>query len=256
MTETYTTKFTLCGKKMYVSWSFHALRRAEERLGMNEHEIDAALKKSIQKASRVPVVQESLSSLLGDWVIFDAEDKKTFILCTNGDNLIHVISCGSSDMHPHDGSMTLQINATGKVRLICWTKPSANRIAAGLTRPLNGRNLEVYWTGECAKIAENPRNLRVLKSQVAKTIAWLDHGDSHVEEDKTINVWNWQTHTFCSLMIHSDNNTLDIMLFRSARFRCKRECIRVDITRHGCEYVFPLLKERVKASMASSLCYA
>lgn len=49
MTETYTTKFTLCGKKMYVSWSFHALRRAEERLGMNEHEIDAALKKSIQK---------------------------------------------------------------------------------------------------------------------------------------------------------------------------------------------------------------
>ena len=247
--DNYMTRFTLAGKKLFVVWSFHALRRAEERLHMNEHEVDAILKKSLQKTARIPSLPEQIVALTGDWVVFDAEDQHTFVLTSNGDNRLYVLSCGSSDMHPHDGSMTLQINAVGKIRLLRWTKPEANRVPAGMTRTLNNRNLTVYWVGECAKLAENTKMLRILKSQIAKTMALLSLGAYPLNEGRTINVWNWQTHTFFSINIHPDDDSVDVILFRSARFQCKRECIRIDITKHGCEYVFPFLRKSVKHSM-------
>ena len=247
--DNYMTRFTLGGKKMFIVWSFHALRRAEERLHMNEHEVDAALKKSLQKTARVHSLSEQIVALNGDWIIFDAEDQHTFVLTCNGDDRLYVLSCGLSDMHPHDGSITLQINAMGKIRLLKWVKPEANRISAGMTRKLNNRNLSVYWVGECAKMAEDPKMLRILKSQTAKMMALLSLGSYPLNEGKTLNVWNWQTHTFFSINIHPDDDAVDVILFRSAQFQCKRECIRIDITRYGCEYVFPFLRGKTKSNM-------
>lgn len=223
------------GKQFSVVWSGHACDRVLERCENCADKIEKRLMQSLNYAEKY--VSADFAKVIGTLTLYDKMNNIFAGLYVNRDSMnIVVTSYGpASEYYPKTGNLTVQINFRGSVRVLYWQSVDDIVLPMGDTCHFNGIDLELRWSKWSAKVMKNDACKQAVGHRRVKEIMNVIESSYEVLPDETlINIWNWLTGIFISVIISYKNRTCDILLYKNTQFNAERNVTHIDITENGC----------------------
>ena len=226
------------GKKQFaVVWSAHACDRIVQRCKTCE-DVGKLLMQSLNYAEQY--VSDELENISGEFTLYDkTNDIFAGLYVNRKSNNIFVTSYGpASEFYPRNGCLTLQINKQGSVRIIHWKVEDSAAIDMGRTCHFGGKDLNLRWSKWSANMMKDDFCLEAIgKRRVKEIMEIIESTYDSLPSNTLINIWNWLTGVFISIVISYENSTCDVVLYKTTHFCAERDMTHIDITENGCHMV-------------------
>lgn len=223
------------GEQFSVVWSCHACDRVLERCESCADEIERRLMQSLNYAEIY--VSTDFAEVTGELTLYDKLNNifAGLYINRNSKNIIVTSYGPASEYYPKTGNLTVQINHKGSVRVLHWQSVEEATFSMGDTCHFNGIDLKLRWSKWSAKLMKNDPCKQAIGRRRVKEIMDVIESSYEVLPDKTlINIWNWLTGIFISVILSYEDRTCDVLLYKNTQFNAERNVTHIDITENGC----------------------
>jgi len=223
------------GEEFSLFWSAHARLRTDSRGSSSVALADVFVRLAISRAEAV--ISDKLAEIQNTCDIYDRVADIFAVLSINRQKKkIYIVSYGdASKIYPRYGDTVIQSNEYGQIRIIEWAALRAEPVDTSVFCEMNGQQFRFRWTKWSAK---NDKTKDKGEKKLCKIGEKLSGMGMMLPENEIINIWDWRTGTFTSVMIQPETSTIDVVLFRNVDFIPQKDIYsRINITIDDCEFI-------------------
>lgn len=222
------------GQSFLLLWSMHARKRTTVRGSSDVELADHFLRFAILRAEEK--LKKHLAKIDGYCTIFDRLSGVFAVLSVNREKgKIYVVSYGdSSKMYPRYGDTVIQGNEAGQIRILRWKERKREPICTDIYCHLNGKTLNMCLTRWTVRVFSDSETRKDKEEELRAIADALSSEIKTIPEGQIINIWDWRTGAFISVILTAGSETLDVVLFQTVDFEPKKnQYARIDITEEG-----------------------